>query len=311
MKHLYKNSLHRVALNSGLSRWLARRIESPRIITLHGVGDAAFPLHDFVRLMEWIKNHFRVCALSDLIDDLLLDQTRTCQGAIAITFDDGLRNQIRRAYPVLQALGLRATVFVCPGLVDSGRWLWNHEARARLRRLALEQRRAFASQVEAPSTDVEILVAWMKTLPRDRRQYVEDGLRSRTLGFAPSAEERESFDIVSWEELQALDPAVMAIGSHTLNHPILTTLEDAEVIHELERSRAVLEQRLDRSVDTFCYPNGAYDARIREITARYYRAALSSVDGVVGEDSDPWAIHRIPASPHLHLTAWRLHRPTA
>jgi peptidoglycan/xylan/chitin deacetylase (PgdA/CDA1 family) len=311
MKHLYKNSLHRAALDSGLSRWLARRIEAPRIITLHGVGDAAFPLYDFARLMEWLKRNFRVCALADLIDDLLLDQSRSCRGAIAITFDDGLRNQVRHAYPVLQALGLCATVFVCPGLVDSSQWLWNHEARARLRRLSLEQRGAFATDVDAPSAEVEILVAWMKTLLRDRRQDVEQALRGRTPGFEPSAEERESFDIASWEELQALDPAVMAIGSHTLNHPILTTLEDTEVIHELERSRAVLEQRLDRSVDTFCYPNGAYDARVREITARYYRAALSSVDGMVHEDSDPWAIHRIPASPHLQLTAWRLHRPTA
>jgi peptidoglycan/xylan/chitin deacetylase (PgdA/CDA1 family) len=310
MTRTYKNTLHRAALNSGLSRWLARRIEAPRIITLHGVGDASFPLQDFARLMEWMRANFRICALSDLIDDIL-SRRRSGPGRVAITFDDGLRNQIRHAYPVLRSLGLCATVFVCPGLVERGQWLWNHEARARLRRLRPEQRRDFADAMVAPRSDVEPLVEWMKSLRRDQRTSVEQALRDRTPSFQASAQEHDSFDIVSWEELASLDPAIMAVGSHTLDHPILTTLDDAEVIRELGQSRVLLEQRLQRSVDIFCYPNGAFDSRVRELASRHYRAALSSEDGVVREDEDPFAIHRIPASPDLHLTAWRMHRPDA
>src|ERR1043165_2230923 len=54
---------------------------------------------------------------------------------VALTFDDGLRNNVDVAYPILQKLGLTATFFVCPGLIERGQWLWNHEARERLRSL--------------------------------------------------------------------------------------------------------------------------------------------------------------------------------
>src|SRR6185503_19821864 len=55
---------------------------------------------------------------------------------VALTFDDGLKNNVEVAYPILQRLGLTATFFVCPGLVERGAWLWNHEARQRLRSLS-------------------------------------------------------------------------------------------------------------------------------------------------------------------------------
>src|SRR5262245_23977444 len=54
---------------------------------------------------------------------------------VALTFDDGLRSNVAVAYPILRKLGLTATFFVCPGLIERGQWLWNQEARERLRSL--------------------------------------------------------------------------------------------------------------------------------------------------------------------------------
>src|SRR6476620_1223516 len=65
----------------------------------------------------------------------LHEMTKGSKGArprVALTFDDGLRNNVEVAYPILKKLGLSATFFVCPGLIDGGQWLWNHEARQRL-----------------------------------------------------------------------------------------------------------------------------------------------------------------------------------
>lgn len=298
-------------MNIGLSRWLARRIEARRIITLHGVGDAAFPVQRFEELMLWIRANFVVRPLAEMIDDVVHRRQSRRRGDIAITFDDGLRNQFVHAYPILHKLGLSATVFVCPGLIEQRRWLWNHEARARLRRIPAHRREQLARHLGAPVSELEPLVEWMKTLALAPRRQVETMLHELTPDFVPTEAERLSCDVLSWEELDAFDPRIMAVGSHTMDHPILPTLSDEEICHELQLSRAILEQRLGRTVDLFCYPNGAVDARVRKLTARFYRAALSSIDGVVDAATDPWTIRRIPASPDLHLLAWRLHRPTA
>jgi len=64
-------------------------------------------------------------------------------------------------------------------------------------------------------------------------------------------------------------------------------------------------------VDIFCYPNGSNDARVRQVAQSLYRAALTTEEGVVTANVDPMAIPRIPATAHLPLLAWRMHRPWA
>src|SRR3954464_13175503 len=82
---------------------------------------------------------------------------------VALTFDDGLRNNVEVAYPILRQLGLTATFFVCPGLIDRGAWLWNHEARQRLLTLDVGRLADLAASVGAPA-EVEGFVEWMKGL---------------------------------------------------------------------------------------------------------------------------------------------------
>src|SRR2546421_4055299 len=66
---------------------------------------------------------------------------------VALTFDDGLRSNVHVAYPILQKLGLTATFFVCPGLIERREWLWNHEARQRLLSLPKEAMREIAASL--------------------------------------------------------------------------------------------------------------------------------------------------------------------
>src|SRR2546423_148514 len=145
----------------------------------------------------------------------------------ALTFDDGLRTNVTVAYPILKKLGLHATFFVCPGLIERCEWLWNHEARQRLRSLASVALVELANQLGAPG-ELEEFVEWMKKLPLAERRRVEDEIRAATPAFIPTDAEREEFDLAAWAELERLDPKVVSIGSHTMTHPILTSLAPAE-----------------------------------------------------------------------------------
>src|SRR3954469_13341240 len=147
---------------------------------------------------------------------------------VALTFDDGLKSNVEVAYPILQRLGLTATFFVCPGLVERGAWLWNHEARQRLLSLEKESRGELAGSVGAP-VEVEAFVEWMKGLRLAERRRIEEAIRAATPRFVPAAAEREAFDLAGWQDLRQLDPRVVEVGSQTLSHPILTSLSPNEV----------------------------------------------------------------------------------
>ncbi len=305
-------SVQNMALASGASVWLARRQASRRIVMLHSVGGRKLSVAEFRQAMVWLKLHFRIVTLDDMVNDMASGKPPAMQGELAITFDDGLRNQAQLAYPILQLLGIPATIFVCPGLIERGQWQWNHEARARLSRLTPEQRAAWAYAQKAPAAQTDAVIDWLKQLPLQQRLVLEDSLLAATPGFEPTREEHAAYDPMGWDDLAALDPKLITIGSHTMTHPILSTLSEAQIEHELQASRLALESRLARPVDLFCYPNGSHDPRVRRMAAKVYRAAVSTDEGLVPEPVvDVYAIPRIPIAAQLPLLAWRMHRPMA
>lgn len=222
---------------------------------------------------------------------------------LALTFDDGLRSNVRVAYPILRSLGLTATFFVCPGLIAEGRWLWNQEARERLRSLPAKAIAELAKAALAPAAfdEPQPFVIWMKTLKIAERRRVEASIRAATPRFTPSAAQREQFDLATWEELKSLDPSVVTIGSHSMSHPILTSLSADEIDAELRESRTALERELGRPVPEFCYPNGNLDGAALGAARRYYGCAVTVEPGSLATDVDPHLMPRFAAQPENSL----------
>src|SRR6266446_1822282 len=103
-----------------------------RILMFHGTPRNR--ARQLERVLRYLRRQFDVVSLGSLTDTID-SPTAPLRRKVVLTFDDGLRNNVEIAYPILARLGLPATFFVCPGLVERGQWLWNHEARQRLQRL--------------------------------------------------------------------------------------------------------------------------------------------------------------------------------
>jgi len=263
-------------------------LQHDRILMYHGTPrrDAAA----LERQLRLLRLAFPVVALDKLTAG------GDGRARLALTFDDGLRSNVEVAYPILCKLGLSATFFVCPGLVDRGEWLWNHEARQRLLSLERPELEELATLLGAP-TGVEAFIEWMKTLKIAARRRVEEQIRAATANFKPTAAQREEFELATWKEIERLDPAVVTIGSHTMTHPILTSLSPDETEAETRDSRAVLEKRLGRPVSLFCYPNGDLNDGVLASARRHYRSAVTVESGRLASGVDPHRLPRFAAHP--------------
>jgi len=291
---------------------LARRAGRARIVMLHGVSGEARPRAAFEALLRWLARHFRVVPLAQIVDALLSDEGPVGD-EVALTFDDGLRNNALVAAPLLARHGLPATFFVCPERIETGRWLWTHEMRARLDTLEPAGSRWMAEsliEVGIAEASPERFLRWMKTLHGRARRGIEEGVRAQTSSFVADAALAARYDVMSWAELEALDPALITVGSHTRTHPILPTLEDdALLTQEIAGSRAELEARLERPVDLFCYPDGAVDPRVHAVVAAHYRAAVTTEAATVPPDANAHLLPRVGAADRLAEFAWRMVRP--
>lgn len=64
---------------------------------------------------------------------------------------------------------------------------------------------------------------------------------------------------IDWNQLKELVEQGNSIGSHSVNHYDLATLNTKQQEKELRKSKEVLEEKLDTSIKAFCFPYGSYN----------------------------------------------------
>lgn len=77
---------------------------------------------------------------------------------------------------------------------------------------------------------------------------------------------------MGWDRLRKLSASGVEIGSHTMSHPDLRSLDAGHLRAELEQSRACLAAEIGTEIVSFAYPYGLFDATVvRAAGAAGYR----------------------------------------
>jgi peptidoglycan/xylan/chitin deacetylase (PgdA/CDA1 family) len=100
--------------------------------------------------------------------------------------------------------------------------------------------------------------------------------------------------MAGWPQLKEMAEGGIAIGAHTVRHPRLADLSPAEMKSEIEGSKRILEKKLNRPVEAFCYPYGSYNETVTGLVRESgFRAAVTTVQGLGRFDREPLALKRI------------------
>lgn len=86
---------------------------------------------------------------------------------------------------------------------------------------------------------------------------------------------------------------LVSIQSHTMTHPILTSLPDELLKEEIERAKEALEEIIEQPVDYFSYPNGSYGEREVEMARGTYKMAFTTDLRYITLKEDIMALPRI------------------
>ena len=179
----------------------------------------------------------------------------------ALTFDDGYRDNVEYALPVLRRHKAPLTVFVTTEFADgTGRlwWLELEEAIARLDRIAVA---IGDHRVEAVCATAEEKAAvfdriyWALRNGPEARLRATIALLAADAGIDTAAMTRSL--CLNWGELRMLarEPGA-TIGAHTLAHPMLAKQTADVARREIADSKRVAEEKLARAVRHFAYPVG-------------------------------------------------------
>ena len=235
------------------------------------------------------------------LDEALLRLQRPKAGRffVALTFDDGYRDNVEHAWPVLAKHEAPWTLFVTPGFADRTARLWWLELEEAIRALQRLDLVLPDGRFSAPTdSDAEKSRAF-GTLYWRLRKGPEAALLSAISGLAAAAGldaaglvEREC---LPWETLRSLSGAPgVTIGAHTLTHPMLAKHDAETARNEIAASKARLEAELAQPIRYFAYPVGdPGSAGPREFALAREAGFVSAVTTRPG--------HLVPAHlDHLH-----------
>ena len=274
-----------------------------RILMYHGIDDIHFPKEAFREQISFLTRNFELFFASDiphLLENGLV--TRSGRPPLVLTFDDGLKNNLTIAAPILDSYGAKATYYLVSGLLQGGRMLWNHELFCRLFILSDEEIRLHVepsffsghNKRLALRAYVEKVKAW----PEEEKMALLEKIKQAFPRQVFDEDLKKTYEIMSVEDAKKL-PSCIEIGSHTVTHPILNTITHDKVVSELHGSKEQLESVLNRPILSFCYPNGVFTEEAVLEAKKYYVLAVTTQEGTVSVGEDLFRLKRISARVNL------------
>lgn len=216
---------------------------------------------EFEAHVACLKRHFTIIGMDELCSFAAGGELPP--NAVAITFDDGYRDNYELALPILKRHGCRAIFFVATSFIDERRLYWWDRAAYLMKCssrevLELEYPSRFRVALEPRSEAIFKLLRFVKACPSlDMERFLSE--LGKATGVAWSRElEREFADrlLMTWDHVRELRRAGMDVESHTRTHRILQTLGPAELDDELAGSRRDLLRELGHAPRALAYPIG-------------------------------------------------------
>jgi peptidoglycan/xylan/chitin deacetylase (PgdA/CDA1 family) len=231
------------------------------------------------RHLSWVSRTHTFVTLDEAARAMTSDEA-PARPLAALTFDDGYADVHDVALPLLDRMGIPATVFVVTDLVGSDALL-AHDVLYVLLRDGLGRGVAPGDLLDHinrgmgfPSVAMARALLKGDPLAATRAALTTMPLRqiTRLVGslveaFGPPDLGPVAPRLLTWEMVARLQAAGHGIGSHTRSHPFLTGEAAEQVAEEAGGSRAALRRRLGSSVRHFAYPDGRFTRGIVDAVA--------------------------------------------
>jgi len=259
--------------------------------------------------IEFLKRSYQVIDAQRALE-VVEGKARPKGTEVLLTFDDGYKDNLTLAAPVLKKADVSGLFFLVTGFLDNPDTIpWWDQIAWMVRQyvggtLTISQPERWSAQVTIENVDwvIENVLQRFRQPAVDRQRFFEE-LEECGGGLCPA---RGTGIFMDWNDAASLLAQGMEIGLHTHSHQILAALDVETQAAELQTCRRLLAEKLGYTADLLAYPVGTRDSFSDESKdlAREagFRAAFSFYGGTNRAGGiDPYDVRRVafPRDPTL------------
>jgi peptidoglycan/xylan/chitin deacetylase (PgdA/CDA1 family) len=225
----------------------------------------------FDRCIRYISGKYKIMLFEELVSSGKHTEKHS-QKIATIMFDDGYKDNIEHAAPILDKYNAKASFYVVTECIDKNIPTWTHILEHLFQFtsvdlidmnfdfLPAELRVSRLSGTEERLTYVRKLKPFLKKITHEQRVAC---LNRVTNSFTDVELPRLMMD---WNDLRSLKQQGHYIGSHTVTHCMLGTMTDQkEILEELQVSGKRIEEELGYFPLTISYPVGSFNEQTKEL----------------------------------------------
>jgi peptidoglycan/xylan/chitin deacetylase (PgdA/CDA1 family) len=265
--------------------------------------------------LRLLSKRYRFVSLMDAVE--MLQGHKPLQPySMVLTFDDGYRNNLTHALPILRRYGAPAAFFLPTGFLDNPRPLWFDRLDYALQHVQVHDREvrvgSFTMRLDGHSREA-LRQSYLQLRRTGKRQLMSDEEFIRDTERLAAQFEAESgcalADIQSeddwsammtWEQVRQVADDRVAFGSHTVDHVRLALIKSETARDQLMRSKRDIETRTGKPCLSLCYPDGNFtDETVRLAKECGYRCGLTTEEGLNSVGDNLMTLKRI----HLPIDA--------
>lgn len=311
------------ALKRNMIKWgllgVARGInKTPRVLFYHGVDHIINPLIQtlhispdiFYEEMLYLAKYYEVISMDEYYRRWKDGNFKGKE--VVVTFDDGYKNNLTVAAPILESLNIPFTVFVSVNHIDKVKFFPTFTNRVvlldksvkRIRIDCLDMDVTFHSDEQRRELLSELNYILKHSCIEKVNLISEQLMRNLSDERINDIFREYSSDMpMNWEELVELTKVTgCTIGSHCLDHFICNSYQTQdETRNQIMESRRVIREKLNVNCDYLAYPNGnipqgditGYAKKAVEDAG--YKMAFTTMPQRLNKNSDPYLLPRCAA----------------
>ncbi|HMB62895.1 MAG TPA: polysaccharide deacetylase family protein [Eudoraea sp.] len=212
------------------------------------------------------------------------------RSAISLTFDDGIINQLTVARPILNNLGLKGTFYIITGKVDGsakGKFIGRPGEEIIKETITTKTNAdnfferasliSFTGTTQAADYHTKAGSLFESGKIIEAHALIDEAFEKLRNGKLKNTDDvvfhNNSVDTTSWSQYKIYAAEGHEIASHSVTHPRLAVLDEANLIYELEQRKADIQRFLGKKY-TFSAecPYGTENERVMEYAHKIYPA---------------------------------------
>jgi len=244
-----------------------------------------FTTDEFRKQIEFLSKRYKIITLSELLQNKYPNE-KTC----AITFDDGIKDGITNALPILKEFNAKASFFVSTSTLEGKKLLATQKRHILLAAIGTEQ---FVKEFNEAADD------YFKVVPDERLKGKYDDVLTSSLKyvldnmdftesekilskiFSMHFNEEEEFNkiFLSKKDIEKLKSEGMEIGTHGHKHHWLGRLYFPDQLKDMQQSVDAYKQIFGERPRFMSYPFGSFNFFTLRIAKKLgFEAGITTVE---------------------------------